>query len=813
MKRLNYLNKTVLHNLAVFFFYVSSGFLGLLLAVPPGYATAIWAPSGIALGAVLVWGLRCLPSVFIASFILNYYVTFNNAGSVFDFLNIFTGLITGTGAVLQALFGWWLVKRFIQLNNLLHLPKDILIFALLTGPVSCVVAATIDNVGLCLLNIIPFDNLLLSWATWWIGDSIGVLIFTPVFLISFARPRKFWRCRLIPILLPLCLTFIMVIVAHIFYSNSEFKRVESKFYELTQYKLNLLTSELKLAAETAHTLTLFLETTPTINKDVFEHQASLLLQDNPVIQSIYWIPKVTDRADFEKKYNIEILDKSSDKYYPSQNKSAYYPILFSITKNNNIYPNGFDLSSNPNLINSLKVLEQNPIRLIKTGKLDLMFITSAVYRSSQFVGFTVLQINLTKLFNTIFDDFLYYSTLSLKINSPDLLKPVFEIYNNKGPQGSPRLFHIFYKNHFANSNWDIDATLSPYFINHEYSWHVWSALTATLFFCVLMNIILFILYGQRYLIKYVVDAKTAQLNTEKAKNLLLLNAAGEGIFWIDMNYKITFINPAAEKLLGYTSDELKDESIIKVLGEKITISSDAQIRNSTIHEAIQKKTVIKIKETVFLTKDHRDLWVEYTCIPIIISHEVKGAAVIFSDITERLENEMKLIKMAHFDPLTKLPNRLSFFDYLEHALARALRNNTQVGVCFIDVDNFKIINDTYGHIYGDKLLTILSGIIAPHLREIDYLARIGGDEFGLIFEEIHHLDDLVKIFNRILAAFNQSIKIDEHDIKTSISIGVAMYPKDGTDSQTLFKNADIAMYHAKDKGKSTFCFFDETSAD
>jgi diguanylate cyclase (GGDEF)-like protein/PAS domain S-box-containing protein len=802
--------KIALYNLAVVLFYISSGFLGLLLAVPPGYATAIWAPSGIALGSVLVWGLRTLPGIFIASFILNFYVTFNNAGNVFDFLNLFIGLITGIGALLQALLGWWLVKRFIQLNSL-HLPKEVLVFALLTGPVSCVVAATVGNVGLSLLQVMSFDNFALSWATWWIGDCIGVLIFTPVFLITFAKPRKLWRSRILPILLPLCLTFIIVIIAHIFYSQSELKRVQSKFAELTQSKLNQMTDELR---ETAHTLSLLLTTTATINKEVFKQQANLLLQENPIIQSIYWVPKVTNRDDFEKKYNLEILDKNLGKYSPSINKSLYYPILLTVPKNQKSFPNGYDLSSNPILIAKLKTPNETSINLNNNDKPDTVFITSAVYRSTHLAGFTVLEINLIKLFNQIFDNFLYYSSLSIKLNSPGLdIKPIFEIYNKKSQVGQTRLFHIRYKNYFANSTWEITANLSPYFINHEYSWQVWSALTATLFFCVLMNLILFILYGQRYLIQFLVEAKTVQLNTEKAKNLLLLNAATEGIFWLDINYKITFINPAAEKLLGYLSDELKDESINKVLGEKITISPNAQIENSSIHNAIQKKTVIKIKEAVFLKKNHSHLWVEYTCIPIIINHQVKGAAVIFSDITERLENEMKLIKMAHFDPLTKLPNRLSFFDYLKHSLARAQRSNTQLGVCFIDIDNFKTINDTYGHVYGDKLLITIPVMIIPHLRKIDYLARIGGDEFGLIFEEFHERNDLIKIFERILSTFHSPIKIDDQYIKASITIGVAIYPKNGTDIPTLFNNADIAMYQGKSKGKSTFSFFDEDETD
>ncbi|MGQ3891805.1 bifunctional diguanylate cyclase/phosphodiesterase [Legionella sp. CNM-4043-24] len=586
---------TALYNLTVMFFYVTSGYLGLMLAVPPGYATAIWAPSGIALGAVLVWGLRTLPGIFAGSFLLNFYVTLVNAPAGFSLVTLLTGGITGTGAVLQALTGWWLIKRYVGFHNPLHIPKDILMFALLSGPVSCVVATSVSNAGLYAIGIMPPENIMASWITWWIGDIIGVLIMTPVFLILFARPRQLWRNRIIPILMPLCLTFFVVIFAHFFYRQSELNRVNEKF-------------------------------------SIMSHQQ-------------------------------------------------------------------------------------------------------------------------------------------------------------------------------MHSGLDTSSTSYTHFLNREYSWLVWSSLTATLLFCALMNIILFILYGQRYLIQYLADAKTIQLRTEKAKNLLLLNAAGEGIFWIDTDYNITFINQAAENLLGYSSHELKDQSIMKVLYEANHEKPSFYIQKSPVYQAIREKTVIKIKEAMFWRKDNSCFWVEYTCIPIIISDQVKGAAIIFSDITERLDNENKLMRMAHFDPLTKLPNRLSFFEHLEYALGRASRNQSQLAICFIDVDNFKYINDTFGHLYGDKLLTVLPGLIMPHLRDIDYLARIGGDEFGLIFEDTPKSTDLTKVIERILQAFKEPLSIDDNEISASISIGIAMYPANGHQIETLLQNADIAMYQAKKMGKSTFAFY------
>jgi len=161
--------------------YASTGYIGLYLATPPGYATPIWIPSGIALGAALIWGLRSVMGIFIGSFITNFYIS-TRFGLNTNYL--FPGviaLVIAMSATAQAIAGWILIKKNVGLNNTLIYPNDILLFALLSGPVSCLFNTTLSNTILLLLDILPADNYLLSWVTWWIGDSMGVLICTPLF--------------------------------------------------------------------------------------------------------------------------------------------------------------------------------------------------------------------------------------------------------------------------------------------------------------------------------------------------------------------------------------------------------------------------------------------------------------------------------------------------------------------------------------------------------------------------------------------------------------------------------------------------------
>ncbi|KTD37421.1 sensory box/GGDEF domain protein [Legionella moravica] len=817
MNGLHLLKSSVKHNLAVLLFYIVTGYLGLMLAVPPGYATAIWPPSGIALGFVLVYGLSTLPGIFIGSFILNFYITWNNVGNAFDVFVLVTGVITGTGAVLQALTGWSLIKYFIQLNNPLHLPKDILLFALLSGPVSCLVNATLSNAGLYWIGALVPENVLTSWVTWWTGDSIGVLIFTPVILITLAQPAKLWRSRLVPILLPLCLTFCIIFLAHLFYSQAEFKRVQSKFIELTQYKFSRLADQLHLTVEIGKEMAVFFTIAPDISKDAFQSLAHLIIRENSSIQSIIWVPKAVDRTKGNIKSQFPITNNFSGHDASSGTKKDEYTVLYSLSETKDTVQKGDTLSSILHLNTVEQLLKKDssivvPSNTSKNARLDGMSIATPVLSKNTIVGFIVLRINIHELFNQNFNNFLKYSHLTITNPGDDEnQRTVYEIYNQHVFMNPSRLVHVSSNFVFAGQTWEFNATSSPYFINREYSWQVWLSLTTTLFFCVFMNIILFILYGQRYLIQFLAEARTMQLQAEQAKNKLLLNATGEGVLRIDLDYKIAFINTAAAKMLGYSSDELKDESIYKILIEKVVPDRAPPLESLSVYRAIHEQSVIKTKEAIFWKKDHSYIWVEYTCIPIIVDNTVNGAAIIFSDISERLENEAKLMNMAHVDPLTKLPNRLSFFEFLEHAIARAQRSKKQFAICFIDLDNFKTINDTLGHLYGDKLLSLLPQKISPHLRDTDYFARIGGDEFGLICEETYKINDVTRIVKRILAAFEKPTKIDDQYVKVSLSIGIALFPKNGIDSETLLNSADNAMYQSKGKGKSTFSFYSESA--
>ena len=182
---------------------------------------------------------------------------------------------------------------------------------------------------------------------------------------------------------------------------------------------------------------------------------------------------------------------------------------------------------------------------------------------------------------------------------------------------------------------------------------------------------------------------------------------------------------------------------------------------------------------------------------------------VFSDITERKASEARIAYLAQHDALTGLPNRALLRDRLDQALAHATRQGKRIALMFLDLDRFKTINDSLGHVTGDKLLQGVAGRLRQCIRETDTVSRQGGDEFIIVLTDIDSPDEAGRVAAKILDQLDPAFDVDGQQLRTSFSIGVALFPEDGPNPETLMKNADTAMYHAKESGRNTYRFFDE----
>ncbi|MDF3819830.1 EAL domain-containing protein [Leptospira sp. 96542] len=280
-----------------------------------------------------------------------------------------------------------------------------------------------------------------------------------------------------------------------------------------------------------------------------------------------------------------------------------------------------------------------------------------------------------------------------------------------------------------------------------------------------------------------------------------------GIAITDEKGKIIETNKSAR---GYF--DIKDgESLNRTLNiRKYTLiqpnGSKVYPRNSSLMKALKNKEVVRNME-IGLIKENKITWFDILATPIPL--ENFGLAVAFLDITQRRHAEEKIAYMAFFDQLTNLPNRNSLIDKLFPIYEEARRHGNLVGILAIDLDNFKFINDSRGHDFGDKVIKLVAYRIRESIRVYDIISRQGGDEFNVVLPDISNERDAAVVSESILDAMNHPFVIDGEKIFVNISIGIALYPTDGKDSNTLLKNADSALNLAKAQGKNCFVFFTE----
>jgi len=265
---------------------------------------------------------------------------------------------------------------------------------------------------------------------------------------------------------------------------------------------------------------------------------------------------------------------------------------------------------------------------------------------------------------------------------------------------------------------------------------------------------------------------------------------------------IEYVNPMFKKTTGYSKD--------KLIGKKTNVLKSGRQDNAFYKNLWQTILKGEVFTEVLINKkqDGSIFYQDETITPLKNEGgEITHFIATGRDITPRMENEKHLQYIAHHDALTNLPNRVLFMDRIKRSLTHAKRNSGHAAVLFFDLDRFKNINDTLGHIIGDKLLIEIADRLKNAIREDDSIARLGGDEFAVLVYNTSSESDIAQIAQKILDCLEESAIIDGHSLYTTASIGISLFPDDGEDADTLLKNADIAMYRAKDLGKNNYQFY------
>ena len=310
-------------------------------------------------------------------------------------------------------------------------------------------------------------------------------------------------------------------------------------------------------------------------------------------------------------------------------------------------------------------------------------------------------------------------------------------------------------------------------------------------------------------LRYAIERKTMEeaLFVEKERAQVTLNSIGDAVVCTDISGNITFLNLVAQKMTGWSLQEATSRPMAEVL--RILDASSRETTPNPMDMAVgRNRTVHLPANCILIRRDGFEIPIE-DCVSPIHDRDgnATGAVIVFRDVSAARAMALQMTHSAQHDFLTGLPNRMLFNDRVSQAIALAARHLKKVAVLFLDLDGFKHINDSLGHPIGDKLLQSIARRLVDCVRGSDTVSRQGGDEFVVLLSEMEQPDDAAITARRMLKAVAEAHPIEQHDLHVTTSIGVSVFPDDGLDAETLTKNADTAMYQAKENGRQSYQFF------
>lgn len=941
------------------------GWLGLKMAVPPGYASPLWPPAGIALSVLLLGSKRLWPGIWLGSFANNALAGIGIGGHL-SFSVIASSSLIGLGSTLQAFVAVLLSQRFVyqgtpQLDN----PRQVLTFFLLTGPLSCWIAPCIGTASLFLLGLMPPSELSISWWNWWFGDSLGVLLVTPLVFCLFAKPRRLWQPRVFRVALPLLVTLLALATVFLFVFRAEQARIQLAFDNQASAIERLLLETVGNVLDSTQTLGDLYLASDSIDRQEFALFARGLLSRHPEIQALEWLPRVTtkDLPAFERTIRNEgypdftVREVAGEgSLRPVTQRDEYFPILYIEPMLGNERALGLDSIANPISRTSKQWARANRkpsvsegIHLIQRGDSEIgVLISQPVFARpghqtdpdglTGFVSTVLLPARMMQVALQGFDRQMFGLSLRDMGAAPEkaelFLQPV-----SQSPHQSYGLKNWQSALNFCDRTWQLNIIADNRFMAQHGSILPWATLAGGLCFASMLTILLLTITGRTAQAEALVNVRNTELEAANAElktiandlkaselklrtliqsqpecvklvardgTLLEMNAAGLAMIdaetleqvkgssldalvlpqyrqafkrsitqvfagqsaslefeiqslkgahrWLDTQ-AVPLRNSDGEiiALLGLTRDvserKRQEESLklaARVFGEahEGILITDAEANIIDVNPTFCEITGYPREEVigknprllqsgkhsvefyrdmwntllgnrhwrgeVWNRKKNGDLYAELLTMSALCNEQgdVINYIGLFSDITPFKQQQQMLELLAHYDPLTQLPNRTLFADRLLQAIAHSKREKSLLAICFLDLDGFKPVNDQFGHESGDRVLVQVSERLKASLREEDTVSRHGGDEFALLLGDLHSIDECTQTLSRIHQAIIEPYAIAEHSVSIGVSSGITIYPLDDADPDTLLRHADHAMYQAKLAGKNRYHLFD-----
>lgn len=571
---------------AVFLAYFIPAKLGFLIALPPDNATAIWPASGIAAAAVIFFGYRTLPGVFLGSLAANL-TNFTSSFDLFidktlNFIDI--SLYIATGAVIESFTVVFIIKKLIGYPSSLSHWHDILILFIIAGMVGSIPSPTIGVTSLYLKGIIPFGNYFYNWWTWWIGNSLGIIVCTPILVAIFTPNEYISIKRKILIVTPLISVFSIVIILFINASNWEHKKLQQELESTARSAIIQLENKIHNYIEEISAMSNFYLAYDQVDRSNFKYLIGNLLKHSPEIYSLQWAPKmdINSQNKFIEQARKDGINYQIKQYSGSRNllqnqeKAIFFPIYYSEICEVKYDDLGYDIYSDPELMEYVD-------RAINTKSRQLSNVVNLTDKPDSD--------KVIRFFEPVFDHNNYYNFLkSPKITIKGIIVGTFrtndllfsnfietlkekgievEVTDNTSNKSKDIIFtSIDDKTSYSLSTIDFISFESKiwnvlfkqkteYLVAHK-EWHLWYLLLAGLLFTAISAILTMVITGYSENIERLVNKKTKDLKESETRFQLAVEGVRDGIWdWINIEQNRVYWSPQFYKLLGYENEEIE----------------------------------------------------------------------------------------------------------------------------------------------------------------------------------------------------------------------------------------------------------------
>lgn len=816
----------------------------IFLALPPSTAAPVWPAAGVGIAVVTLGGWRTLPGVALGvlAFYLDLWLDPTSAESVRR--TVMLSLALTVGPTLQSAVAALVVRRWVGANNPLLDDGSILRLLIVAGPLGCLIAATVDMLVLGRFGIVGEAEWALGWLTWWIGDSIGAMVVTPLILVLFSNTSTNPVGRKMAVALPLTLGLLLVVAAFDGFRSNVASTADTAFGNRAETLHHDFRQAMALDLNLIESLRTFMEASPWLDDRAFGHFVGPMLARREHVHALEWIPRVmhAQRARFEQFQPI--VERGPDgRMVSAAVRESYLPVRFVLPRAGNEKAFGYDVSTaagaraaQARAFDTRLVSASAPITLVqeKGGQRGVVIYaavqpaaTSMAHRVGLVAGvFRIKDYASAALARSVVHDMAVRLT-DLGSNGEVL----FETDDYQAAASVARSHGLSHRAilHVAGRQWAFDYVPTPAYLSAHFSqWDSWGLLTGGMLLSAVLGGWMLSLTGRTRQISLVVEERTQHLRQEVAarrraqaeltKLSLAVAHSPSMVVMTDAKGSITYVNESFLRATGYDRDEVIGRPLSMLHADGALAEEDDHDEALTgeqvwerLHEQHHWSGELRARR-----RDGGEYWARIEVSPLYDEEEdgsLNHFVAMLQDITdEREHNELMLYQATH-DELTGLVNRREFARRVDEALRVARSDRAQHLLCFIDLDQFKVVNDTVGHAAGDALLRQVADLLRESSRKADSVARLGGDEFGILMSHcpVAAGQRTAEGLRRAVADFR--FVWEDQIFTIGASIGITAISADHVGTVTeLFKQADAACYAAKDGGRNRVVLYAEDDA-